>query len=234
MELTAALPELMLEAKKNAWFEKIFAVYNRNLLKRRFHSLQVSGLDFLSTKNAKIPFIIYANHSSWWDGLVAFEIFRQAKLDAFCLMEEKHLKKLFLFQRLGAFSIVRENPHEAIKSVNYAADLLKKNGGTLLIFPQGEIVSNDARPIKFYTGLARIIAQIGKVYAVPIVLRYEFLGEFKPQIFVRIASPELVEVDKNFRAKEKTNIFAERITTNLDKLKTDIINRNLVMFQNLR
>jgi 1-acyl-sn-glycerol-3-phosphate acyltransferase len=223
----------MLEAKKSVWFEKVFAVYNRNLLKRRFHSLQVSGLDFLRDNNAQIPLIVYANHSSWWDGLVAFEIFRQAKLDAFYMMEEKHLKNLFLFQKLGAFSIVRENGREAIKSINYSADLLKKNGGTLLIFPQGEILPNDARPIKFYTGLPRIIAQIGKVYAVPMAMRYEFLGEFKPQIFVKIASPELVETDSNFKAKEKTNVFAERITENLDKLKTDIVNKNLAVYENL-
>ncbi|MDQ3089380.1 MAG: lysophospholipid acyltransferase family protein [Acidobacteriota bacterium] len=223
----------MLEAKKSVWFEKVFAVYNRNLLKRHFHSFQVSGLDFLRDNDAQIPLIVYANHSSWWDGLVAFEIFRQAKLDAFYMMEEKHLKNLFLFQKLGAFSIVRENGREAIKSINYSADLLKKNGGTLLIFPQGEILPNDARPIKFYTGLPRIIAQIGKVYAVPMAMRYEFLGEFKPQIFVKIASPELVETDSNFKAKEKTNVFAERITENLDKLKTDIVNKNLAVYENL-
>lgn len=223
----------MLEAKKSVWFEKVFAVYNQNLIKRRFHSLQVSGLEFLRDKDARMPLIIYANHSSWWDGLVAFELFRQAKLDAFCLMEEKHLKKLFLFQRLGAFSIVRENPREAVKSINYAVELLKKTGGTLLMFPQGEIVSYDSRPIKFYTGLSRIIAQIGKVYAVPMAMRYEFLGEFKPQIFVKIGQPELIETDKNFKAKEKTNVFAERLTKNLDKLKSDIVNKNLVAYENL-
>ncbi len=223
----------MLKAKKSAWFEKVFAVYNRNLLKRRFHSLQVLGLDFLRDKDAEIPTIIYANHSSWWDGLTAFEIFRQAKLDAFCLMEEKHLKKLFLFRRLGAFSIVRENPREAVKSINYSAELLKKTGGTLLIFPQGEILPNDARPIKFYTGLSRIIEKIGKVYAVPLAMRCEFLGDFKPQIFVKIASPELVEADENFTVKEKTNVFAERLTTNLDKLKNDIMKRNFNGFEKI-
>ena len=223
----------MLEAKKSAWFETIFARYNRNLIKRRFHSVQVSGLDFLREKNATIPFIIYGNHSSWWDGLVAFEIFRQAKLDAFFMMEEKQLKNLFLFQRLGAFSIVRENGREAVKSINYSAELLKKSSRTLLIFPQGEIVTNDARPIKFYNGLSRIIEKIGEVYAVPLAMRYEFLGEFKPQIFVKIGLPELIKTDGNFNAKEKTAIFAERLTTNLDKLKSDIINKDLNSFEKI-
>ena len=223
----------MLEAKKTVWFEKVFAVYNRNLIKRRFHSLQVSGLDFLRDKNAEIPFIVYGNHSSWWDGLVAFEIFRQAKLDAFFMMEERQLKNLFLFQRLGAFSIVRENGREAVKSINYSAELLKKSSRTLLIFPQAKIVSNDARPIKFYNGLSRIIEKIGKVYAIPLAMRIEFLGEFKPQIFVNIGLPELIKTDEVFIAKEKTNMFAERLTTNLDKLKTDITNKNFKSFEKI-
>ena len=223
----------MLKAKKNVWFEKIFALYNRNLIKRRFHSLQVSGLNFLRERDARAPLIVYANHSSWWDGLAAFEIFRRAKLDAFCLMEEKHLKKLFLFQRLGAFSIVRENGREAVRSLNYAAGLLKSTGGALLIFPQGEILPNDARPIKFYAGLSRIIEKTGKVYAVPLALRYEFLGEFKPRIFARIALPELVEAGENFSVKEKTGYFAGRIATDLDKLKTDISNNNFESFEKI-
>lgn len=223
----------MLEAKKTAWFETIFAIYNRNLIKRRFHSLQVSGLDFLRDKKAEIPLIVYANHSSWWDGLVAFELFRQAKLDAYCLMEEKQLKKLFLFRKLGAFSVVRENGREALKSLNYAAELLNKSERTLLIFPQGEIVANDARPIKFYNGLSRIIAQIGEVHVVPLAMRYEFLGEFKPQIFVKIGLPELFKTDKNFNAKEKTEVFVKHLTTNLDKLKSDIINKNFSHFEKI-
>src|SRR5215210_7489129 len=99
----------MLEANKSLWFEKIFGVYNRNLFKRRFNSLQVSGLNLLKEKEDKTPLIIYANHSSWWDGLVAFQISFQCGLDSYIMMEEKHLKKLRLFRKLGAFSIVREN-----------------------------------------------------------------------------------------------------------------------------
>ena len=143
------------------------------------------------------------------------------------------MKNLFLFQRLGAFSIVRENGREAVKSINYSAELLKKSSRTLLIFPQGEIVSNDTRPIKFYNGFSRIIEKIGEVYAVSIAMRYEFLGEFKPQIFVKIGLPELIKTDGNFNPKEKTAIFAERLTTNLDKLKSDIINKDLNGFEKI-
>lgn len=224
----------MLEAKKSRWFEEIFAVYNRNLLKRRFHSLNVSGLDFLKSRNEKLPFLIYTNHSSWWDGLVAFEISRRTRLDSFIMMEEKHLKKLFLFRRLGAFSVVRENPREAAKSLNYAANLLKENSNrTLWIFPQGEILPNDKRPLKFYNGASRIVEKVEQISAVPLAMRYEFLGEFKPDIFVRIAAPQSISVDKNFDAKTLTKQFEQKLTEALDELKNDVLNDNLQNYKNI-
>lgn len=225
--------ENMLEANKSAWFEKIFATYNRNLIKRRFHSLHISGLDFLRKKDAAIPLIIYANHSSWWDGIVAFEISRKAQLDSFIMMEEKQLEKLFLFRKLGAFSVVRENPRKAVKSINYAVSLLENPRRTLWIFPQGKILPNDLRPLDFYNGLSRTIEKSNKVFAAPLAIRYEFLGEFKPQICVKIGLPELIEADQNFDSKSLTESNSNRLTNLLDELKTDVINKNFSRYEQI-
>ncbi|MDQ3801800.1 MAG: lysophospholipid acyltransferase family protein [Acidobacteriota bacterium] len=216
----------MLEARKSRWFEEIYAVYNRNLFKRRFHSLSVCGLDFFRNRNHDLPLLVYANHSGWWDGLVAFEVSRAARLDSFIMMEEKQLKKLFLFRRLGAFSVVRENPRKALKSIEYAANLLKENPPphkrTLWIFPQGEILPNDRRPLNFYHGVSRIIEKAGRVAAIPFAIRYEFLDDFKPEIFAKIAEPQLISADKNFDAKTLTARFERSLTETLDALKSDI------------
>ena len=224
----------MLEAKKSAWFEKVFALYNRNLFKRRFHSLRVSGLENLAQKNSQIPLTIYANHSSWWDGLTAFEIWRAARLDSFVMMEEKQLKNLQLFRRLGAFSVVRENAREAVRSINYAAELLKENSRrTLWIFPQGAILPSDLRPLKFFHGLTRIIEKTGKCAVAPVAMRYEFLSDYKPEILVKISSPKLLTINKDFDAKQKTTEFEKDLTAALDDLKTDILTNNLQNYENI-
>jgi len=221
----------MLEANKSVWFEQVFAIYNRNLLKRRFHSLQVSGLDFLKNKDEESPLIIYANHSCWWDGLVISEILRRFDFENYVMMEEKHLRKLFLFRKLGAFSVVRENPREAIKSINYAADLLRTNPNRIvLIFPQAEILPNDIRPLCFYGGLARIIEKVGKCRAVPIAIRYEFLGNFKPQIFVKIGESENFTANDNFDAKASTEKFENCLTETLENLKQDILSNQFIEY----
>ncbi|MGI8555613.1 MAG: lysophospholipid acyltransferase family protein, partial [Pyrinomonadaceae bacterium] len=207
---------------------------NRNLFRRRFHSLRVCDLNYLKKENQSLPQIIYANHSSWWDGLTAFEISRAAQLDAFVMMEDKQLRKLFLFRKLGAFSVVRENPRRAAVSLNYAAGLLKEKPlRTLWIFPQGEIFPNDLRPLNFFHGLSRIIEKVGQCSVISMALRYEFQGNFKPEILVKINEPETFSINEIFEAKKMTRHFEISLTKTLDELKTDILTNNLQNYKNI-
>ena len=225
----------MLEAKKSVWFERIFSIYNRHLLKRRFHSLQVSGSAFLKNKDRQLPLIIYANHSSWWDGLVLWEIIRSLDFEFYVMMELKQLRKLFLFRRLGAFSVVRENPRQAVKSINYAAELLRNDSNrSVIIFPQGEILPNDVRPLRFFNGLARIIEKTRRCSAVPVALRFEVAGHFKPEIYLKIGAPDVFEFDKNFIAKNAKNLTESleiRLTETLDEVNRDVVSQTIAEYE---
>ncbi|HEX8395864.1 MAG TPA: lysophospholipid acyltransferase family protein [Pyrinomonadaceae bacterium] len=222
----------MLKANKSRLFEMLFAVYNRNLFRRRFAALRVQGIENLQNRKSDLPLVLYANHSSWWDGLVAFEIGRAARLDHFLMMEEKQLKQLFLFRRLGAFSVVRENPRAGLRSINYAVEILKeKPNRSLWIFPQGEILPGDARPLRFYQGLARIIEKTGECVAAPVAMRYEFLGEFKPVVFAKIGRTEVFSNVKTTR--KLTEHLSIRLTETLDELKADITGEKINDFIDL-
>ena len=223
-----------MEAKKNLLFERIFSLYNRNLFKRRFNSLRICGVSNLLNNDLNYPMIIYCNHSSWWDGLAALLISETARFDSFFMMEEKQLKKLFLFRRLGAFSVVRENPRQSVKSINYAANLLKeKSDRTIWIFPQGEILPNDVRPIFFYNGISRIIEKTGNCVVIPAAFRYEFLGAFKPDVFVEVGNKMQINVGEKFHSKEFTLTLAGNLTLLLDNLKSKINDENFNDFQNI-
>lgn len=224
----------MLEANKSKWFEKVFTIYNRNLIKRRFHSLKVCGFDKLGDIESDFPVISFANHSSWWDGLMLFELFSHFNFETFVMMEEKQLKDLPLFRKLGAFSVVRENPKKALNSINYAVDKLKENSNAnLWIFPQGEILPNDIRPLKFYNGVSKIIEKCKKCCVLPISLKIEYLNEYKPTAFIKIGDPTLFENLTKSESKSLTNSLETDLTDLLDSLKADIINRNLDSYKKL-
>lgn len=222
----------MLKANKSAWFAFIFALYNRTLFWRRFQNLRVANLDSLRNRDENTPLVLYANHSSFWDGLLLFEISRAAKLDFYVMMEEKQLRNLPLFRLLGAFSVVRENPRQAVQSMRYAVNLLKQNSKRgLWIFPQGEVLPNDSRPLKFFNGLAKIVQQVGKCQAVSVAMRYEFLHDFKPLALARIGEIEFYENVKD--AKSLTDSLNHSLTANLDTVKLNVAENDLKDYENI-
>lgn len=224
----------MLRAKKSALFEKIFAVYNANLLRRRFGSFRAAGTVVLNEPESALPTIVYCNHAGWFDGLVAFQLSRTGGLDSYVMMEERQLRDLWLFRGLGAFSVVRENPREAARSIAYAAQLLRDDAGrTLWIFPQGEIVPADRRPVSFYHGVSRIVERTGRSRLVPLAIRYEFGGNFKPDIYVRAGRPEAAEVGNGAEAKALTRVLEKRMTDELDRLKSDYLSGELDAYVNV-
>lgn len=216
----------MIPARKSEIFARLFAVYNRNLLRRKFERVRVAGIDVLreqAKRETRTPLVLYANHSSSWDGLVPFQIVRAAGADGYAMMEERQMVNLKFLRWLGAFSVIRESPREAVKSINYAAEVLRGTNYLLLIFPQGETLPNDARPLKLHTGAARIIERLGEAYAAPLALRYEFLDEWRPHCFARIGACERITVDDSFDAKKLTQSFADKLTRTLDQIRTDIL-----------
>ena len=218
----------MLKASKSRLFEDFFALYNRNLFNRRFHSINISGLEKLQYRKKEFPLIIYANHSSWWDGLIAFKISRAANLDSFIMMEEKQLKKLPFFRKLGAFSVIRDSPREAFTSINYAAKLLsEKSNRCLWIFPQGKILPNNKRPINFSPGVCAIIKKLKNCAVISFALKYEFLNNYKPDIFTMFGDLEEIHNTKTLSAREKALCLEKNLTDLLEKLNSDINNQNL-------
>lgn len=222
----------MIEAKKSKWFEELFAIYNRNLLKRRFNSLQILNLKEL--QQTKQPQIIFVNHSSWWDGLIAFEVSRAAKLNSFIMMEEKNLQKYFLFRRLGAFSVNKSSLRDLSQTILYASSLLRnKKPQTLWIFPQGEIQSSKLRPITFNSGVIKILEKVENCQLLPLCINYHFAGNFKPEIAVKIGRKIVTE---NLRLDNRKTAAAElsEILTNLiDSLNEEIAAGDLQSYENI-
>ena len=217
----------MITARKSWWFERVFAAYNRNLLARRFEGLRIRGLENLQDRRRDAPLVLYANHSSWWDGLLIFHAGRICGLEQYAMMEERQLRQYPFHRKLGAFSVVREDPRKALESILYASDLLRGSSRALWIFPQGTIEHNDIRPLKLYTGAARIIKRVGAAYTAPVALRYEFLDDFRPEALMRVEEPERVEAMPGFNAKQLTETFSQRLTEALDALRADVFAKNL-------
>ena len=202
----------MQSARKSEWFQFLFDVYNQRLLRRHFHAFHVHN-----TPRFDGPVIVYANHVSWWDGLLLFHLNRHVwNRDAYVLMGREGLSQYAFFRRMGAFS-VNQDATDVLRGFRYALDILSRPYGLLAWFPQGKECHPDA-PLVFADGLASLL-HVAKRHGinpeiVPMTIRYEFLEQKLPEIFVSFGEKFTLE-----------DLVAETATRTAD---ATVINCNLV------
>ncbi len=228
---TLIFAKQMIPAKKNKLIGALFALYHQRLLKKHFLAVHLSGYDNLKLIDNSAPAIMYANHSNWWDGFIAYLLTnRLLKKDDYLMMDIEQMKKYSFFKYIGAFSVDRNVPTEALRSLNYAAELLINSDKHMWIFPQGEMLPQDRRPLKFYTGIAKIAEKIGNVNFVPVCLRYEFQMEQRPEVFISIGKPEITSGNISGNL---TELLRSALESQLDKLKEDVTSGTTSAFKTI-
>ncbi|MBI4850935.1 MAG: lysophospholipid acyltransferase family protein [Acidobacteria bacterium] len=234
--------EPIIKARKDPNVERVFAFVNRWMLKRYFHQIWTIGFEKLKELDPKRPVIFYANHSNWWDGLIAFYLTRDLlKIDGYLMMMAKQLRKYSFFRWIGAFSVDRDSPISAYRSLEYIADLLNdktKQPRALWIFPQGELLANDFRPIKFLRGLDWLIKHLPEAQLVAVTFKYEFLNEQLPEVFLSFSNiSNTSNINNTFMLSDQetlktlTKKLEEDLTKQLDRLKLEVIEQKTTSYR---
>lgn len=221
----------MIPAKKNKLIGNIFAVYHRKLMKQHFYAVHLSGVQNLESLDNSKPVVMFANHSNWWDGFIAYFLTnRLMKKDDYLMMDIEQLKKYSFFKYIGVFSVDRNIPADAVRSINYAAELISNTNKYLWIFPQGEMTPQDKRPLKFFSGITKIAEKTGEVNLVPVCFRYEFLMEQRPEVFISVGKPLKYYGRSN---NDMTENIRSLLEAQLDKLRDDVTAGNTATFKTI-
>jgi len=214
----------MITARHTAWADWIFAWYLTRLCKRHFHKISVLGK--IPETSSDLPLLLLPNHSTWWDGFFVYllnkKLFRRK---TYLMMLEAQLARYKFFSRLGAYSI---NPHSAgsIKnSLRYSVAVLNEKVAPrpmLCIFPQGELLPWDKRPLVYKNGLETILSGYGgKANLLPLAIKTEFLNEQRAEAFFLFG--ENIMVNSNtFSGMQRLQEIEEAL---LDDLKRRIIQK---------
>ena len=220
----------MIAAAKNPVVEKLFARINRAMVRRHFHALHLSGEP--ASLDRAVPIIIYGNHSCWWDGLIEFLLSRDIfGFDAYLMMDEEQMSRYRFFRWIGAFSVNRSSRREAVASLRYAADLFSRPGRALWIYPQGVMLPNDVRPLKFETGIARLLEMVPRAQVVAVAHRYEFLHHQRPEAFIKFGPVRMV--GRLPRGRDLLPELEQELTNLLDGLKGEIVTGDLSAYRTI-
>lgn len=190
--------------------------------RRRFYRVYING----NPSSSLVPGLKIANHSSWWDGLVLHYINEQIfQADSYAMMGETGLRQFPFFRKLGAFSVNSGSASSLRASLKYAEQLLR-DGKNVWIFPQGEEVHLEKRPLQFRQGAAFLLNRT-QVPVQPIAFYYTFTHHSRPELFIRMGEPIIIDGRKG----EITNKLEEQVEALLDQIKEDLAEERLAGYR---
>ena len=174
----------MIRANKGGPLGAAWAYYVDQKIRRAFRGLWLRGELPVSDE----PLLVYANHSSFWDGFIAHALSRATATDGYCLMEEHNLRRYPFLARLGAFSIRRHDGVSSLESLRYARELLSRPRARVFVFPTGQLQPFGALDIPLERGI-EVLTRLSGARAIPVAFRCAFFEDELPDVLVEVGTP---------------------------------------------
>ena len=229
-------------AKTNKFWLWVASFFFFNMLQNRFYAFRYRGEENYYNGDTKIPTILFAPHSNWWDGIVFYNITHRIFHKEIRIMIEE-LNRFPILNHGGGYSVNKSSSQSVMKALQYSVDVVGDLKNLLCIFPQGIIRPPHFRPIEFQTGLAYIaknaVKKYGRINLIPVAIDYAFFRDNRPEVVVDFG--KRIELDKSsdLDKKELTHMLEKALETTCDEqfkeISTgDVTNYNILFKQHLK
>lgn len=185
----------------------LFRYIVRRNFRRAFHAVRIEHAERCQAIDG--PLIIYANHSSWWDPMVAFLL--SAKLMRarrhYAPMDADALARYPVLRKIGVFPVEISSARGAVRFLRTGEAILR-GGGTLWVTPQGQFADVRERPLVFKPGMAALAARVPGCVVLPLAIEYVFWDERTPEVLLCFGEPVRVMAGESTAALEARLIEA--------------------------
>ncbi len=180
----------MIEALRWQPFVRWFSSHIDRRVRDTFAAVHVHGLQSLQQVAREAPVLVLANHSSWWDPLLALWLceIQLEGAQTYGMMNADNLRRLRFFRWIGCFGVDRSSRRDGARASRYAIDLLRRRGNVVWVFPQGEEQPPHV-PLRFELGAAGIAKRAPAARVVPVALSFVFGGGERPHAYVSVGEP---------------------------------------------
>ncbi|MCS7470240.1 lysophospholipid acyltransferase family protein [Stieleria sp. ICT_E10.1] len=182
----------LLVKKSAAWFLGGFHAFLRPYLRRHFHSIAIDrsthpAADFASDA----PLIVYANHPSWWDPLIAHFLHRALfpQRHFFAPIDSDALEQYSVFEKLGFYGVKLSSTSGAASFLKKSVSILNQPDSAIWITPEGRFADVRDHGAELMPGLSHLCKRSDHAVALPLALEYVFWEERLPVCLVSLGVP---------------------------------------------
>jgi 1-acyl-sn-glycerol-3-phosphate acyltransferase len=222
---------------RTQWLYGGFAWYAGRMIRKHFdvYALEESSIDWHNIP-IDVPVIVYANHPSWWDPLVAVTLHEARFGDRgfYAPIDAEAIKKYEIFRRLGFYPLQLNSRRGAVDFLERSKAILNAKSTAIWLTPEGRFTDARDHAQPLMPGLAHLVHRIDRVLAIPLALEYVYLNERKPCLLMRLAKPvdsqQFHDADKATVATKLEDAFRE----NQRQLAELVVARSLKPFSILK
>lgn len=219
-----------------AWFQNGFHRFLRPYLKRHFHAVAVESecresLDIDSGE----PLLIYGNHPSWWDPLIAHYLNRSLfpSRQFYAPIDAEALEQYPVFGKLGFYGVRMNTTSGAGAFLKKTTAILGDGGTAIWITPEGRFADARDHDAELMPGLAHMCTKLSRGWVVPLALEYLFWDERLPVCLALFGKPVQIADLGNPSKLEWQELLSTKLRGTQDKLAKLAVARSSGPFDNL-
>lgn len=137
------------------------------------------------------PLIIYGNHPSWWDPLIAHYL--NLKLlsprQFYAPIDAAALAKYAVFAKLGFYGVNLASHSGAAAFLKQSMSILEHPQTSLWLTPEGRFCDCRDHTAPLMPGLSHLCAKLRRGLVVPMAIEYLFWEERLPECLVYFGTP---------------------------------------------
>ncbi len=226
-----------------AWFQNGFHRFLDSYLKRHFHAIAVeregesvwAEIRAEMADDGSVPVIVYCNHPSWWDPMIAHFINRRlmSPRQFYAPIDAAALEKYKVLAKLGFFGVDLSSSRGAAEFLRTTATLLQRPATALWLTPEGRFADVRDHDAELMPGLAHLCSKLDRGFVVPLALEYVFWDERLPNCFLRFGDVVSLAEHRALSKSQWTDGLNARLRTNQAKLASLAVARAAEPFENL-
>jgi 1-acyl-sn-glycerol-3-phosphate acyltransferase len=219
-----------------AWLQNGFHRFLRPYLRRHFDAIGVDRDDRPQESDlAAQPLIIFGNHPSWWDPVIAHFLNRnlfpsrqfRAAIDA------SALDQYAVFRKLGFFGVRLDDRAGAVQFLKTASAVTRSTQDVLWITPEGRFADARDHSVTLMPGVAHLCNKLDSGHAIAMAMEYVFWNERLPVCLIRFSPPIPIADHRHLDKPQWQSLIQETLRRTQLELSEKSIQRRAELFENL-